>query len=60
MNFKKYLRRLWTINIDFDIGDSQLYHNSSSSLFTLILHLTRQGLKNIRSVNLIFKLKYKQ
>ncbi|CAF1499829.1 unnamed protein product, partial [Adineta steineri] len=50
-SLNSYLKnKLWTINIDFDIGDSQIYHNSSSSLFTLILHLTRQGLKNIKSI----------
>ncbi|CAF2150902.1 unnamed protein product, partial [Rotaria magnacalcarata] len=50
-SLNSYLKnKLWTINVDFDIGDSQLYHNSSSSLFTLILHLTRQGLKNLHSI----------
>ncbi|CAF2720620.1 unnamed protein product [Rotaria sp. Silwood2] len=50
-SLNSYLKnKLWTTNVDFDIGDSQLYHNSSSSLFTMILHLTRQGLKNLHSI----------
>ncbi|CAF1633237.1 unnamed protein product, partial [Didymodactylos carnosus] len=42
--------RLWTTLVEFDVGDSQFYHNSSGSLFTFIIHLTRQGLKNIRLI----------
>ena len=47
--------RLWITDLDFEMADSQLYHNSCSSLFTLTLNLTRQGLRNIQSVIVILQ-----
>ncbi|CAF1040042.1 unnamed protein product [Adineta ricciae] len=59
-SLNSYLKnKLWINHIDFDLGSSQFYHNSGSSLFTIILHLTRQGLKNIQSIiDSVFEVTY--